>query len=291
MDMSHSPADHLDFHVLFPGLDVGNHSNNAKIDYMFEPGRFDIKTNTFTPSGEEVFNNYGPKSNDELLLGYGFCIPQNPHNTVPLMLKIPSTELQESIMASNPGYFHHPQGAAEPELNPEKATFQLAAPKAITAPEDIFQYLPEPLLESLTYILHHERGFDFTFIERPREYLDSPHGRRYLPHIANIIHQSLCAKLQKLESTSPSSPANHRQTQAAVYRSDLRRLLSSLISSFGNYLKSLVRNFGKTLTGCHRDRPRYVGASDLGAHSLKTGARRYCSAFLASPAAPAELSR
>jgi hypothetical protein len=28
--------------------------------------------------GEEIYNNYAPKQNDELLLGYGFCIPDNP---------------------------------------------------------------------------------------------------------------------------------------------------------------------------------------------------------------------
>lgn len=28
--------------------------------------------------GEEIYNNYAPKQNDELLLGYGFCVPDNP---------------------------------------------------------------------------------------------------------------------------------------------------------------------------------------------------------------------
>ena len=28
--------------------------------------------------GQQVFNNYGPKSNEEFLVGYGFCIPDNP---------------------------------------------------------------------------------------------------------------------------------------------------------------------------------------------------------------------
>jgi hypothetical protein len=28
--------------------------------------------------GDEIYNNYAPKQNDELLLGYGFCVPDNP---------------------------------------------------------------------------------------------------------------------------------------------------------------------------------------------------------------------
>jgi hypothetical protein len=34
----------------------------------------------------EVFNNYGPKPNSELLLGYGFIIPSNPEDTIVLKL-------------------------------------------------------------------------------------------------------------------------------------------------------------------------------------------------------------
>jgi hypothetical protein len=41
-------------------------------------------------AGEEVFNNYGPKPNDELLLGYGFVLPNNPDDT--LLLKLPGNE-------------------------------------------------------------------------------------------------------------------------------------------------------------------------------------------------------
>ncbi|KAG1875846.1 hypothetical protein F4604DRAFT_1903747 [Suillus subluteus] len=42
---------------------------------------------TTTPLGEEVFNNYyGLKANDELILGYGFSLPQNPDVNITLQL-------------------------------------------------------------------------------------------------------------------------------------------------------------------------------------------------------------
>lgn len=52
----------------------------------------------------EVFNNYGPKSNEELLLSYGFVIPDNPDDTLILRLgsaagpssSAPSSELGAS---------------------------------------------------------------------------------------------------------------------------------------------------------------------------------------------------
>ncbi|KAG1838629.1 hypothetical protein DFJ58DRAFT_813464, partial [Suillus subalutaceus] len=41
-----------------------------------------IISHTTTPLGEEVFNNYGLKANDELILGYGFLLPQNPDDKI-----------------------------------------------------------------------------------------------------------------------------------------------------------------------------------------------------------------
>lgn len=47
------------------------------------------------PAGEELFNNYGPKPNSELILGYGFALPSNPSDTIVLQVgvwgSIPST--------------------------------------------------------------------------------------------------------------------------------------------------------------------------------------------------------
>lgn len=39
--------------------------------------------------GQQAFNTYGPKPNEELLLGYGFTTPSNPSDLVALKLSIP----------------------------------------------------------------------------------------------------------------------------------------------------------------------------------------------------------
>jgi len=36
--------------------------------------------------GAEIFNNYGAKPNSELLLGYGFTLPDNPDDTIVLKI-------------------------------------------------------------------------------------------------------------------------------------------------------------------------------------------------------------
>ena len=45
-----------------------------------------LQMHTLYPAGEEVFNNYGAKPNSELLLGYGFTLPNNPDDTLVLKL-------------------------------------------------------------------------------------------------------------------------------------------------------------------------------------------------------------
>lgn len=49
------------------------------------------------PSGSEVFNNYGAKSNESLLMSYGFVIPENPDDTVVLKLGGAPPEAQEVL--------------------------------------------------------------------------------------------------------------------------------------------------------------------------------------------------
>ena len=66
---------------LFPVVDILNHSVTAKVEWDFKPHKsFTLRcleSSRFTID-EELFNNYAPKQNDELLLGYGFCLENNP---------------------------------------------------------------------------------------------------------------------------------------------------------------------------------------------------------------------
>ena len=50
-------------------------------------------------AGEEVFVSYGAKSNAELLLFYGFALPGNPYDDVPLSLELPGGEVADVTKA------------------------------------------------------------------------------------------------------------------------------------------------------------------------------------------------
>jgi hypothetical protein len=53
---------------------------------MESHGNISLVTHTALKAGTEIFNNYGPKPNSELLLGYGFTLPANPDDTIVLKI-------------------------------------------------------------------------------------------------------------------------------------------------------------------------------------------------------------
>lgn len=53
------------------------------------PGHVSFVAGAPIPAGAEVFNNYGPKSNEELLLSFGFVLPDNRQDTLALRFGAP----------------------------------------------------------------------------------------------------------------------------------------------------------------------------------------------------------
>ena len=81
--------------VLIPGLDLLNHARGAAVTWSVT---YPVPNNPGRPSGtlplislvlhnpaearQEIYNNYGPKPNSELILGYGFSMENNPEDSV-----------------------------------------------------------------------------------------------------------------------------------------------------------------------------------------------------------------
>ena len=236
--MSSAPSDDLYFPVLFPIQDIGNTSHDSHVDWTFDPGRFSIAIGDYVQAGEEVFNNYGSKANDELLIGYGFCVPNNPHDSILLTLKPPPEDLQMILRQTHPGYF-----TTKGEWNSEQVTFKLKQPMETPSAKQIFMSLPEAVLDLLIAMLRHERGLPFDFYPRPLEHLmEDEDGRRYLPFIARLLVQSLAPKLAKLQAVElPNEPKKHKQRQAGIYRDGQLRILGSTIAAMRTYTRSLLR--------------------------------------------------
>ncbi|KAH9856273.1 SET domain-containing protein [Lenzites betulinus] len=92
--------------VLLPGIDSLNHARAQPVSWVvsrgvYVPGSSGTPTGSSEPSislvihtptdhGRQLFNNYGPKPNSELILGYGFSLANNPDDTIVLKLGGPS---------------------------------------------------------------------------------------------------------------------------------------------------------------------------------------------------------
>ncbi|KAF2642604.1 SET domain-containing protein [Massarina eburnea CBS 473.64] len=79
------------FPILFPVIDILNHTATAKVDWAFQDDSFTValvEQNTVS-AGDQIFNNYAPKQNGELLLGYGFAIPDNPIEQFAIKMALP----------------------------------------------------------------------------------------------------------------------------------------------------------------------------------------------------------
>ena len=69
-----------DFSILLPLFDMANHSATAQASWDCESnptGTVQFRTRDDYRPGEQIFNNYGAKTNSELLLGYGFILPES----------------------------------------------------------------------------------------------------------------------------------------------------------------------------------------------------------------------
>ncbi|KAK9387273.1 hypothetical protein V1515DRAFT_602406 [Lipomyces mesembrius] len=81
--------------VLVPLVDSLNHKPLVPIYWTATADGFAISSGKSIEAGDEVFNNYGPKGNEELLMGYGFCIENNELDVVTLKLRHPPMSLEK----------------------------------------------------------------------------------------------------------------------------------------------------------------------------------------------------
>ncbi|TQS35943.1 hypothetical protein Golomagni_03621 [Golovinomyces magnicellulatus] len=76
------------FSVLLPLLDIGNHNGSEDVQLLLNhlSGCASLKNLHSFKQGKQIYNYYGRKSNTELLVGYGFILPNTELDTVNLKL-------------------------------------------------------------------------------------------------------------------------------------------------------------------------------------------------------------
>lgn len=82
-----------DVAMLIPVVDLLNHNPKSDVTWSVKDNSFVFETSSH--AGGQLYNNYGRKGNEELLLAYGFCLADNAADSVALKIKVPLEMLPE----------------------------------------------------------------------------------------------------------------------------------------------------------------------------------------------------
>jgi hypothetical protein len=76
------------FSILLPIMDIGNHNGVNQVRWAPDPfsGLFNFSNTEIFKEGSQIYNYYGQKSNSELLVAYGFILPNPELDTLNLKL-------------------------------------------------------------------------------------------------------------------------------------------------------------------------------------------------------------
>lgn len=230
--------------ILFPVVDILNHSVSAKVEWDFKPGAsFSLKLlegESFQP-GQELFNNYAPKQNDELLLGYGFCLDNNPIEQFPLKLAFPPM-LQDYARAT--GLF-----------NPENVPFGMSADFLTKDPNTEQHFLRAeghpfgrydncvPFFQGIPpYVVHFffiqtllslELSIQDVNVQKP--------GSRITVQVLALLHQAISQRAASLPLTLADAPQNSKQVFAKTYRDGQATIIHSIKSELQSAINRLRR--------------------------------------------------
>lgn len=92
----------LGLSMLLPVIDSLNHAPETAVFWGTNDSSFLLSIGYPIAKDTEIFNNYGPKGNEELLMGYGFCLNTFKFDLVTVKLGIPNNKtIKESLIQNN----------------------------------------------------------------------------------------------------------------------------------------------------------------------------------------------
>lgn len=228
---THILPDHETVPLLFPVVDILNHSVSARVEWDFQPRTsFSLKLlegNSFA-AGQELFNNYAPKQNDELLLGYGFCLEHNPIEQFPLKLAF-HPMLQEYAQAMG-------------LLKPENVPFRMSTDFLSKDPNTEHHFLRAkghpfgrykncvPFFRGVPpYIVHFFFIQTLLSLELEVQDIDLQRpGVRITLQVLTLLHQAMTQRSQSLPLSIPQEPQNDKQRYAKIYRDGQAKIIHSI---------------------------------------------------------------
>ncbi|KAI0535898.1 SET domain-containing protein [Xylaria digitata] len=219
-----------DFSILLPLFDIGNHSPLAKITWVTDKDSRTCTLRSCQPysARQQVYNNYGMKTNAELLLGYGFIIPEHDdfHNDyvhIKMKANPAASNLDAShIVALRP--FSHPSSVI--------GRSRLVDPEHLSC-LPILSHFQDSLIAALheSIARHHDEASDVNLTE----IMQGKIPQELLEEIVNSLGTKLTIDLEEIEAHDPPYEAmNQNQELALLYRSQCKKVLDHALASLSN---------------------------------------------------------
>jgi len=217
--------------ILFPVVDILNHSVSARVEWDFQSRQsFALKCldgDSFQP-GQELFNNYAPKQNDELLLGYGFCLEDNPIEQFALKLAFQPQLQQYAQQLGLLSPENVPFGMSKDflETDPNKEQHFLRAKDHPFGRYDnhvpFFRGVPPYIVHFffIQTIITLEMDIGSVDVAKP--------ASRITLQVLVLLHQALTQRCSTLPLYLQQEPQNGKQRFAKIYRDTQARIIHSV---------------------------------------------------------------
>ncbi|KAM0793819.1 hypothetical protein BDR22DRAFT_978226 [Usnea florida] len=256
--------------ILIPGLDILNHDPSAKVSWLWDANVCALRVEEPTHGGRQVWNNYDPKSNEELIMGYGFSLSENISDHYSLGF---SPSIAAYIKATKARRLAHKpdsdtmQGQStidfdDPQRKPKIGTVRSGG-QVLESIDDVS--VEETLEQNIHWVrLFGNDNYQFSpqflenfsiAVENPREvrmanyclaskkYLSDRSMSRNTLHVVSAIIMILQKGQREIrihDKELPEAPQNSKQVDAARYRDSQLRILDTVLNSMCKFLKSVT---------------------------------------------------
>ncbi|PBP19402.1 SET domain-containing protein [Diplocarpon rosae] len=230
------------FSVLLPVTDIGNHDGVNHVEWAPNPTHFSLINRLVITTETQIYNYYGDKSNSELLVGYGFTLPDSEKDIVNLKLT-PSTEAVQLRRSQNSHevnsnqpeqeFMFHVLSSVEPVLFADKGLAEL-------------KVFSSGLINTMSCMVANRRERQYLLanpaysVENDHDVLGGPLSRNIIL-VLRILRDKLEYELSRIQELDASlgEPRNKNQRIALDYRNRQARVLQTAIPPISTWLQFL----------------------------------------------------
>jgi hypothetical protein len=241
------------FPVLLPLVDSLNHDHQAKMTWLGDVNKgATLRSELAIVPGSEIFNNYGPKSNEELLLGYGFCLPNNPYNHVGFAFNPPFKGLKLEMWKTILEGEHEPTNAINSaEFEENKNDYFIVSTtrgSELYGPRQLF-LRPFPPKLCLAIALYESNTTELDIIARQLSHSKDPSQIKLSKRLKTVLVRTVFNLSQQrvkslnsieLQDLDDQEPSSQRYALSIQYRLSLTSILNEACANIERALSPSI---------------------------------------------------